>query len=239
MNAIKQNIQNVKERILSDAQNCGRSPKEIQLLAVSKTRSVKLITEAIQAGQYAFGENYVQEGIEKIHYFSKNRMGNIKPQWHFIGPLQSNKTRSVAEYFDWCHTVDRFKLAERLSAQRPSNLPDLNVLIQVNISQEKTKSGVMLSELFDLASLISPLPKLKLCGLMAIPALIKDYHQQLVVFEEMHSAFLELKKEYPEWDILSLGMTNDMTAAIHAGSTLVRIGEGIFSHFEGKMNETS
>lgn len=97
----------------------------------------------------------------------------------------------------------------------------------------------MLSELFDLASLISPLPKLKLCGLMAIPALIKDYHQQLVVFEEMHSAFLELKKEYPEWDILSLGMTNDMTAAIHAGSTLVRIGEGIFSHFEGKMNETS
>ncbi|EEQ09343.1 alanine racemase [Yersinia mollaretii ATCC 43969] len=194
---------------------------------MSKTKPVTAIEEAIAAGQYAFGENYVQEGVDKIHYLANKP--HIPPlEWHFIGPLQSNKSRLVAENFAWCHTVDRLKIAQRLSAQRPADMPALNVLIQVNISDEQSKSGIALAELPALAANISELPNLHLRGLMAIPAPETDYQRQLAVFEQMNQAFLTLKAQYPQMDTLSMGMTDDMPAAIAAGSTLVRIGTAIF-----------
>jgi PLP dependent protein len=224
MSTIEQNLQDVRAKIATAARNCARSPEEVTLLAVSKTKPVTVIEEAIAAGQYAFGENYVQEGVDKIHYFANNT--NL--EWHFIGPLQSNKSRLVAENFAWCHTVDRLKIAQRLNAQRPAAMPPLNVLIQVNISDEQSKSGIALAELSALADSLSELPNLHLRGLMAIPVPESDYSRQRAVFEQMHQAFLTLNARYLQMDTLSLGMTDDMTAAISAGSTLVRIGTAIF-----------
>ncbi|WP_145537639.1 YggS family pyridoxal phosphate-dependent enzyme [Yersinia kristensenii] len=227
MSTIEQNLQDVRAQIATAARNCGRSPEEVTLLAVSKTKPVSAIEEAIAAGQYAFGENYVQEGVDKIHYFADNAP-SAHLEWHFIGPLQSNKSRLVAENFAWCHTVDRLKIAQRLSAQRPPEMPALNILIQVNISDEQSKSGITLAELPALAASINALPTLHLRGLMAIPAPETDYQRQLAVFEQMNQAFLTLKASYPQMDTLSMGMTDDMAAAIAAGSTLVRIGTAIF-----------
>ncbi|ATM94570.1 alanine racemase domain-containing protein [Yersinia frederiksenii] len=227
MSTIEQNLQDVRTQIATAAHNCARSPEEVTLLAVSKTKPVTAIEEAIAAGQFAFGENYVQEGVDKIHYFADTPHAT-KLEWHFIGPLQSNKSRLVAENFAWCHTVDRLKIAQRLSAQRPNNMPALNVLIQVNICDEQSKSGIALAELPALAASISQLPHLHLRGLMAIPAPETDYQRQLAVFEQMNQAFLTLKACYPQMDTLSMGMTDDMAAAIAAGSTLVRIGTAIF-----------
>ncbi|EMB6602594.1 YggS family pyridoxal phosphate-dependent enzyme [Yersinia enterocolitica] len=227
MSTIEQNLQDVRAKIAAAARNCGRSPEEVTLLAVSKTKSVSAIEEAIAAGQYAFGENYVQEGVDKIHYFAESAHAS-QLEWHFIGPLQSNKSRLVAENFAWCHTVDRLKIAQRLSAQRPPEMPALNILIQVNISDEQSKSGITLAELPALAASISELPHLHLRGLMAIPAPETDYQRQLAVFEQMNQAFLTLKASYPQMDTLSMGITDDMVAAIAAGSTLVRIGTAIF-----------
>ncbi|HDL7424846.1 TPA: YggS family pyridoxal phosphate-dependent enzyme [Yersinia enterocolitica] len=227
MSTIEQNLQDVRAKIAAAARNCGRSPEEVTLLAVSKTKPVSAIEEAIAAGQYAFGENYVQEGVDKIHYFAESAHASLL-EWHFIGPLQSNKSRLVAENFAWCHTVDRLKIAQRLSAQRPPEMPALNILIQVNISDEQSKSGITLAELPALAASISELPHVHLRGLMAIPAPETDYQRQLAVFEQMNQAFLTLKASYPQMDTLSMGMTDDMAAAIAAGSTLVRIGTAIF-----------
>lgn len=227
MSTIEQNLQDVRARIATISRNCARSPEEVTLLAVSKTKPVTAIEEAIAAGQYAFGENYVQEGVDKIHYFADKHQDHSL-EWHFIGPLQSNKSRLVAENFAWCHTIDRLKIAQRLSAQRPAEMPDLNILIQVNISDEQSKSGITLAELPALAANISELPKVNWRGLMAIPAPETDYQRQLAVFEQMHQAFLTLKAQYPQMDTLSIGMTDDMPAAIAAGSTLVRIGTAIF-----------
>ncbi|CNI08562.1 YggS family pyridoxal phosphate-dependent enzyme [Yersinia pekkanenii] len=227
MSTIEHNLQDVRARIAAVAHNCARSPEEVTLLAVSKTKPVTALEEAIAAGQYAFGENYVQEGVDKIHYFA-SKADNAPLEWHFIGPLQSNKSRLVAENFAWCHTVDRLRIAQRLSDQRPADMPALNVLIQVNISDEQSKSGITLAELPALVASISELPNLHLRGLMAIPAPENDYQRQLAVFEQMHQAFLTLKASYPQMDTLSMGMTDDMAAAISAGSTLVRIGTAIF-----------
>lgn len=224
MNTIKQNLVNVRSHIDTAAQKCGRSPDEITLLAVSKTKPVSDIEKAIACGQTEFGENYVQEGVDKISYFVENK--NLV--WHFIGPLQSNKTRLVAEHFAWCHTIDRLKIAQRLSDQRPTTLPPLNVLIQINISDENSKSGISLTELDGLAAQISILPGIKLRGLMAIPAPENDYNKQVEVLEKMHRAFKQLQNQYPNIDTLSMGMTGDMEAAIACGSTLVRIGTAIF-----------
>ncbi|GAA3582846.1 YggS family pyridoxal phosphate-dependent enzyme [Gibbsiella greigii] len=197
------------------------------MLAVSKTKPVAAIAEAISAGQRAFGENYVQEGVDKIQHFSQLPQG-AELEWHFIGPLQSNKSRLVAENFAWCHTVDRLRIAQRLSAQRPAGMAPLNVLIQINISDESSKSGIVLAELPALAQAVTALPHLRLRGLMAIPAVETDYQRQLAVFQQMNDAFLQLKQHYPQVDTLSMGMTDDMAAAIAAGSTLVRIGTAIF-----------
>ena len=184
------------------------------------------IAEAIAAGHRAFGENYVQEGVDKIRYFQET--GNSSLQWHFIGPLQSNKSRLVAEHFDWCHTVDRLRIATRLNEQRPLDMQPINVLIQINISDENSKSGIALTELEALASQVAELPRLTLRGLMAIPAPESSYERQFAVAQQMAVAFEALKSRYPTVDTLSLGMSDDMEAAIAAGSTMVRIGTAIF-----------
>ncbi|MBS6436440.1 MAG: YggS family pyridoxal phosphate-dependent enzyme [Pantoea sp.] len=224
MTSIQHNLQQLRQRIRAAATQCGRDPEEVTLLAVSKTKPASAVEEAIEAGQLAFGENYVQEGVEKIEALA----AHPQVEWHFIGPLQSNKSRLVAEHFAWCHTVDRLKIAQRLNDQRPDSLPPLNVLIQVNISDENSKSGIMLEDLPELAQQVAALPRLQLRGLMAIPAPESDYARQLAVCQQMADAFRQLKQRYPDVDTLSLGMSDDMEAAIAAGSTMVRIGTAIF-----------
>ncbi|WP_174509520.1 YggS family pyridoxal phosphate-dependent enzyme [Klebsiella sp. B345] len=226
MNDIAHNLAQVRDKISDAAARCGRDPAEVMLLAVSKTKPASAIEEAMAAGQVAFGENYVQEGVEKIRHFQQAGASHL--QWHFIGPLQSNKSRLVAEHFDWCHTVDRLKIATRLSEQRPSHLPPLNVLIQINISDEQSKSGILPDALDALAAEIAALPNLQLRGLMAIPAPESEYVRQFAVAQQMAVAFARLKTQYPTVDTLSLGMSDDMEAAIAAGSTMVRIGTAIF-----------
>lgn len=226
MNDIAHNLAQVRDKISASATRCGRASEEITLLAVSKTKPASAIADAIEAGQHAFGENYVQEGVDKIRFFQEQ--GKTDLQWHFIGPLQSNKSRLVAEHFDWCHTIDRLRIASRLNDQRPEALPPLNVLIQVNISDENSKSGIALEELDALAADVAALPRLTLRGLMAIPAPESSYERQFAVAQQMAVAFEALKARYQTVDTLSLGMSDDMEAAIAAGSTMVRIGTAIF-----------
>ena len=226
MNDIAHNLTQVRDKISAAAARCGRDPQEVTLLAVSKTKPASAIEDAIAAGQRAFGENYVQEGVEKVRYFRE--AGQCGLEWHFIGPLQSNKSRLVAEHFDWCHTVDRLRIASRLSEQRPADLPPLNVLIQVNISDEESKSGIALQEVDALAAQVAELPGLRLRGLMAIPAPESEYERQFAVAHQMAVAFARLKQRYATVDTLSLGMSDDMEAAVAAGSTMVRIGTAIF-----------
>jgi len=226
MNDIAHNLAQVRDKISAAATRCGRASEEVTLLAVSKTKPASAIAEAIDAGQRMFGENYVQEGVEKIRHFREK--GTADLQWHFIGPLQSNKSRLVAEHFDWCHTVDRLRIASRLSEQRPAEMPPLNVLIQINISDENSKSGIALEALDQLADEVAALPGLKLRGLMAIPAPESDYDRQFAVARQMAVAFEALKTRFPTVDTLSLGMTDDMAAAIADGRTMVRIGTAIF-----------
>lgn len=198
----------------------------VALLAVSKTFGIEAVEAAWRAGARRFGENYVQEGVEKCRLF-RERHPDAKVEWHFIGSLQSNKTRPVAETFDWVQTIDRVKIAERLSAQRPENLAPLNVLIEVNADGEATKSGVSWDEIEALADRIAELPKLRLRGLMAIPeANGADGGRR--AFARMREAFLALKTRHPEVDTLSMGMTADWRTAVEEGSTLIRVGSGIF-----------
>lgn len=226
MNDIAHNLAQVRDKISAAALRCGRASEDVALLAVSKTKPASAVAEAIDAGQRAFGENYVQEGVDKIRHFQEQ--GVTELQWHFIGPLQSNKSRLVAEHFDWCHTVDRLRIASRLSDQRPAGMPPLNILIQINISDEESKSGIPLAELDALAAQVAELPGVCLRGLMAIPAPVSNYERQFAVAQQMAVAFDALKLRYPTVDTLSLGMSDDMEAAIAAGSTLVRIGTAIF-----------
>ncbi|PFG55279.1 hypothetical protein ATG66_1567 [Vibrio sp. ES.051] len=227
MSSIQQNIEQITSQIRHDEQKCGRSPESVQLLAVSKTKPVEAILEAYQAGQTAFGENYVQEGVSKVQHFAEHYPDN-HIEWHFIGPIQSNKSRLVAEHFDWVHTIDRPKIAQRLNDQRPSKLNPLQVLIQVNTSGEASKSGITEAEVFELAELISRLPNLTLRGLMSIPANLSDYDSQRQEFRKLATLKHTLEAQFPEIDTLSMGMSGDMTAAIDAGSTMVRIGTAIF-----------
>ncbi|HHF3256582.1 TPA: YggS family pyridoxal phosphate-dependent enzyme [Vibrio alginolyticus] len=227
MSSIQQNIEHITSQIRYDEQKCGRTPESVQLLTVSKTKPVEAILEAYQAGQTAFGENYVQEGVSKVQHFAEHYPDN-RIEWHFIGPIQSNKSRLVAEHFDWVHTIDRTKIAQRLNDQRPSELKPLQVLIQVNTSGEASKSGVTEAEVFELAELISRLPNLTLRGLMSIPANVSDYESQLHEFQKLATLKQTLEAQFPAIDTLSMGMSGDMTAAIEAGSTMVRIGTAIF-----------
>ncbi|MGR6841355.1 YggS family pyridoxal phosphate-dependent enzyme [Aliivibrio wodanis] len=227
MTSIKQNIHQITLQIENSIQNCGRRPNSVQLLAVSKTKPIELLEQAINIGQRAFGENYVQEGVEKVQYFQQHH-ADIQLEWHFIGPIQSNKTRPIAEHFDWVHSVDRLKIAQRLNEQRPDNLGELNVLIQVNISSEESKSGTTSEEVMELAAAINEMPNLTLRGLMSIPANVSNYDEQLAAFTQLASIQNQLRAQYPQVDTLSMGMSGDMDAAIEAGSTMVRIGTAIF-----------
>ncbi|WP_318425461.1 YggS family pyridoxal phosphate-dependent enzyme [Photobacterium leiognathi] len=227
MTSIKQNIAEVIHQITLATEKCGRAADSVQLLAVSKTKPVEAIEEAIAAGQYAFGENYVQEGVDKVNHFSTHSAKNLLV-WHFIGPIQSNKTRLVAEHFDWVHSIDRVKTAKRLSDQRPANMAPLQVLLQVNSNDEETKSGVSLTELPALAAEITAMPNIELRGLMSIPQPATDFDSQFATFKTLSDALEQLKTIYPQVDTLSMGMSDDMEAAIAAGSTIVRIGTAIF-----------
>ncbi|WP_318458155.1 YggS family pyridoxal phosphate-dependent enzyme [Photobacterium leiognathi] len=227
MTSIKQNIAEVIHQITLATEKCGRAADSVQLLAVSKTKPVEAIEEAIAAGQYAFGENYVQEGVDKVNHFSTHSAKNLLV-WHFIGPIQSNKTRLVAEHFDWVHSIDRVKTAKRLSDQRPANMAPLQVLLQVNSNDEETKSGVSLAELPALAAEIAAMPNIELRGLMSIPQPATDFDSQFATFKTLSDALEQLKTIYPQVDTLSMGMSDDMEAAIASGSTIVRIGTAIF-----------
>jgi hypothetical protein len=227
MSSIQQNLEHITSQIENAQQKCGRPRSSVQLLAVSKTKPVEAILEAAQAGQRAFGENYVQEGCDKVQFFAEHHP-ELDLEWHFIGPLQSNKTRLIAEHFDWMHTIDRAKIAQRLNEQRPAHLPPLQVLIQVNTSGESSKSGIRENDLFTLAELISGLPNLTLRGLMSIPENVPDYPSQLAAFRQLAALKDRLAEKYDGIDTLSMGMSGDMEAAIEAGSTIVRIGTAIF-----------
>ena len=222
--SISQNLATISQQIQQYCQQANRPEQSVKLLAVSKTKPISAIAEAIEAGQRAFGENYVQEGIEKIQHFADNNT----LEWHFIGLLQSNKTRVVAEHFDWVQTIDRLKIAQRLSEQRPEHLPALNVLIQINISDEASKSGISAKEMVELATQISQLPRLKLRGLMAIPKPESEPEQQKIALAQMNELFLQLQSQFEGIDTLSMGMSDDMQRAIECGSTMVRIGTAIF-----------
>ncbi len=227
--SIQQNIEQITNQIHTTEYKFGRKPGSVQLLAVSKIKPVTAIQEAVKAGQKRFGENYVQEGIKKVQYFATH-FPDADLEWHFIGPIQSNKTKLIAENFQWVHSVGRSIIAQRLNAQRPDNMPPLQVLIQVNTSGESSKSGLSESEIFPLAELISSLPNLTLRGLMSIPANVADYPSQLNAFNQLAELQKKLADKYPEIDTLSMGMSGDMDAAIEAGSTMVRIGTAIFGN---------
>ncbi|SDK74411.1 YggS family pyridoxal phosphate-dependent enzyme [Microbulbifer yueqingensis] len=222
---ITENLNRVRERIVTCCGACGRGEGEVTLLAVSKTKPASALRAAFAAGQRDFGENYLQEALEK-----QAELSDLPIRWHFIGPLQSNKTRQVAEHFQWVHTVDRLKIARRLSEQRPAGLPPLEVCLQVNIDAEESKSGVAPGELPQLAQAVAELPNIRLRGLMAIPAPRGERAEQRAPLEALASLLQSLREQLPgaPLDTLSMGMSADMEAAIEAGSTMVRVGTDIF-----------
>lgn len=229
MTTISANLQAVRERIAAAARACRRDPAGIRLLAVSKTKPAADVLEAVAAGQSAFGENYVQEGMAKIDEIGKTgKIARHELEWHFIGPLQSNKTRLVAESFEWVHSIDRLKLAERLSAQRPESLPPLQVCLQVNISDEDSKSGLPADAIAELAKQVAQLPRLRLRGLMAIPAPTDSVDEQRQAFRQVRVLYEQLINDGLALDTLSMGMSHDLEAAIAEGATIVRIGSAIF-----------
>ena len=223
MTTIALNLQSVRERIAAACASAGRDVNEVTLLPVSKTFGPEAVREAFAAGARAFGENYIQEAVEK-----QALLADLPVEWHCIGPIQSNKTRLVAQHFQWAHTVDRLKIAQRLSEQRPDGLPPLQVCIQVNIDGGATKSGVAPDEVADLAREVAALPRLQLRGLMTIPEPAPTFEAQKEVHERAALLFHQLRAEGLQMDTLSMGMSADLEAAVAAGSTMVRIGTAIF-----------
>lgn len=225
MATIANNIQQVQRRIAAACAAAQRPVQSVTLLAVSKTQEASAVRDAFGAGQRAFGENYVQEALDKM-----GALADLRPQveWHLIGPLQSNKTRVVAEHFDWVHSVDRLRVAQRLSEQRPAHLPPLNVCLQVNISGESSKSGAAPAEVHALAHAVAALPRLRLRGLMAIPEPEGDFEAQRAPHRLLRELQQVLVRDGLPLDTLSMGMSADLEAAIAEGSTLVRIGTAIF-----------
>ena len=223
MTTIATQLQTVHARIAAACLAAGRDPRDVRLLAVSKTFGPEAVAEAYAVGQTAFGENYIQEAVEKMAALS-----HLPLEWHCIGPIQSNKTRLVAQHFAWAHTVDRLKIAQRLHEQRASDLPPLQVCIQVNVDGGPTKSGVVPHEALALAREVAALPRLALRGLMCIPEPAPDFEASRAVFMRAKALFDQIKSEGLALDTLSMGMTADLEAAIHAGSTMVRVGTAIF-----------
>jgi len=225
--SITQNVQQVSALIAEAARGVGRDPASVTLLAVSKTFGPDAVIEAAEAGQTAFGENYLQEALDKQQSVQTLRP-DLVLEWHFIGPIQSNKTRPIAEHFEWAHAVDREKIARRLSEQRPPNLPPLNICLQVNVSGEDSKSGVAPTEVLALARVVTTLPGLRLRGLMAIPEPAEDVESQRKPFALLRALQQQLTEAGIPTDTLSMGMSADMDAAIAEGATIVRIGTAIF-----------
>ncbi len=223
MTTIASNLQAVRESIAASAASIGRNADEIALLAVSKTFPVEAIREAFSAGQRRFAESYVQEALPKIE-----TLKGLGIEWHFIGPIQANKTRPIAQNFAWVHSVDRLKIAERLSDQRPAGMPPLQVCLQVNISGEASKSGAAPNEVLEFAKGMAMLPNLSLRGLMAVPAPGNDKASQRAAFAELRRLYEMLKGEGLSLDTLSMGMSDDYPSAIAEGATIVRIGSAIF-----------
>ena len=221
--AVAQSLAAVQARISAAEREFSRPPGSVALLAVSKRKPVSAIEAAVAAGQRRFGENHLQEAVPKIE-----ALADLGLEWHYIGPIQSNKTRPIASHFDWVHGVDRLKVAKRLSEQRSDELGELQVCIQVNVSGEDSKSGVELSEVAQLAHEVSALPRLRLRGLMAIPRPEADFDAQRRPFAELRATLETLNQAGLALDTLSMGMTDDMQAAIAEGATLVRIGTAIF-----------
>src|SRR5574343_857813 len=225
MSSIAENLQTVRDRIRAACDAAGRPPASVRLLAVSKTFGPEAVREAHAAGQTAFGENYIQEAVDKI-----TALHDLPLQWHCIGPIQSNKTRLVAEHFDWVHSVDRLKIAQRLSDQRPGHLAPLQLCLQVNTDGGSTKSGAQPDEVLALARAVMALPRLVLRGLMTIPDPVQGFEAEVALHRRATALFEQVRAELapPHWDTLSMGMTADLEAAITAGSTLVRVGTAIF-----------
>ena len=220
---VTENLAYISDLLAKAAIDAGRSPDAVQLLAVSKKQPVAAVVEAANAGQRHFGENQVAEGIEKI-----TEIDNPQLTWHFIGHLQTNKTRTVAEHFDWVHSIDRFKTARRLSEQRPGGLPDLNVCVQVNVDDEASKSGVAMQDAPELARQVAGLPRLRLRGFMCLPAIRDDFDGQRQPFRRLRELAEQLASDGLETDTLSMGMSGDFRAAVFEGSTMVRIGTAVF-----------
>ena len=223
MTTIQARLQIVRQRIEAACRQAHRAPGSVLLLAISKTISAASIRDAHSAGLRSFGENYVQEGVEKI-----TKLADLELDWHFTGPLQSNKTRQVAAHFGWVHAVDRLKIAHRLSEARDLQMPELNVCIQVNLSGESTKSGVRADDVDPLARAVSVLPRLRLRGLMTIPEPTDDFGQQRARFAELRRLLETLNTDGLGLDTLSMGMSSDLEAAILEGATIVRVGTAIF-----------
>lgn len=221
MNTIKQNFNAIIAQIKQTEIRCQRTKDSVHLLAVSKNKPATDIAQVYQLGQRHFGENYLQEALTK-----QQQLTTFNISWHFIGPIQSNKTKAIATHFQWVHSVDRLKIAVRLNEQRPQNLPPLNICLQVNISDEETKSGVNLTDLPDLITQIHLLTNLRLRGVMAIPAPQTDYELQRLPYRKIYQAVLALN--LPELDTFSFGMSGDLEAAIVEGATIVRIGTALF-----------
>ncbi len=227
MSTIEQNLQAVRDSIAQAALEAQRAPGDVTLLAVSKTFGADAVLAAMRAGQMAFGENYLQEALDKIAAVGL-ALPQGAPAWHFIGPIQSNKTRPIAEHFDWVHTVEREKIAARLSEQRPAGLPDLNICLQVNISGEASKSGVTPADLPALARAVAQLPRLRLRGLMAIPEPETDVTLQRLAFAQLRTLYEQLQADGLALDTLSMGMSADLRAAVLESATIVRVGSAIF-----------
>ena len=234
MTTIEGNLQQVHERLKQACALAGRDVNTVSLLAVSKTFDADAVCLALDAGQHAFGENYVQEGTEKIETLRRLRP-DAALQWHCIGPLQSNKTRPVAERFDWVQSVDRLKIAQRLSEQRPAGLADLQICLQVNVDGGANKSGVEPGALAELAQEVARLPRLKLRGLMCIPEPAPDFATQRDLFLRAKALFDQLNADGLALDTLSMGMSDDLEAAVAAGSTMVRVGRGVFGSRPAKL----
>ncbi len=224
MSTLEQRYQTVRAHIYSACEQQHRSKDEVQLLAVSKTKPAHMVETLYQLGQRSFGENYLQDAVEKITTLAHLR----DIEWHFIGPIQSNKTKTIAENFQWVETLDREKIAQRLSDKRPDTLPALNILIQVNISREEQKNGIAPEEVENFAKVIEALPRLSLRGLMCIPESTQDEDLLAKQFGEMQQLISQLANNHPQCTVLSMGMSNDLALAIQHGSSQVRIGTDIF-----------
>lgn len=223
MKSLAESFEIVRQQIADDCAKSARAADSVALLAVSKTRSADEVRAAADTGQTAFGENYLQEALEKIEV-----LNDLGLEWHFIGPIQSNKTRPIAENFAWVHSVDRLKIAQRLSSQRPHYATDLNICLQVNISAEEQKAGCSIAELPQLAGEIAALPKICLRGLMVIPEATDDIELLRSRFRETADLLKQLQPDIPTLDTLSMGMSGDLDAAIAEGATIVRVGTALF-----------